>query len=388
MFTMAAGNLAMMSLFPAIARSSGIPDALMVTVQSLSAGLSIFTTPVWAARSDHVGRKQVILLGVAGFTVASLLTACAIFIATHRLAPVAVGVAALAGARAIFGGFGLAAMPAIQAHIADETSLAARTRVLASLFSANGLGSIVGPGLAPFLILPVIGLASPQAIFTVIGASILVAIFRLLPTKSAEPSHDRAADVSRWHILRHSGVWPFVAYTMVLSGCQATNLQILGFVVIDTTGLPPLAAQSFSGAAMMIGAAAAVSVQLGFLRWFQLRPATMMVCGIAIVIAGNLLMVAADRYLLVALSFVMTSVGYAFGMPAAVAGASLANRADQQGNVAGMISAAAGSGLLVAPVVALLIYHRSAAGPFIAIALILAALLFTIVPRCARTVTR
>src|SRR6478609_5707493 len=121
MFVMAAGNFAMMSIFPAIARSSGIPDALMVGVQSLSAAISIFTTPYWAGRSDHVGRKRIALLGIAGFTIASALTAGAIIIATHRLVPALAGVAALAVSRAVFGAIGLAAMPAIQAHVADET---------------------------------------------------------------------------------------------------------------------------------------------------------------------------------------------------------------------------------------------------------------------------
>src|SRR5690606_6318047 len=181
MFVMATGNLAMISLFPAIARSSGIPDVAMVAVQSVSAGLSILAMPYWAARSDRIGRKQVILIGIAGFTLASALTAGAIFAAVHRLVPVVAGIAALIGSRAVFGSVGLASAPAIQAHIADETLPAQRTEALASIYSAQGLGSIVGPGLAPFLILPWVGLSGPLITFTAIGALVLAAAAWRLP---------------------------------------------------------------------------------------------------------------------------------------------------------------------------------------------------------------
>jgi MFS family permease len=114
----------------------------------------------------------------------------------------------------------------------------------------------------------------------------------------------------------------------------------------------------------------------------------MMTCGIGIVMAGNLVMIVADRYWLSALSYVVTSIGYAIATPAAAAGASLAISADRQGNVAGMISAASGSGLLIAPVAAILLYRHGMAEPFLAIAATLLLVMIAIVPRCARCLPR
>jgi len=388
MFIAATGNFAMMSLFPTIARVSGIPDALMVAVQSVSAALSIFTTPFWAARSDLVGRKPVILTGIAGFTLASLLTAVAIYVASHRLVPVIVAVAGLMGSRALFGCVGMAAFPAIQAHIADETTPAQRTRSLASIFSANGLGAVLGPALAPFLLLPVIGLAGPQAIFALVGLSVLIAAATRLRFRPVERRTDRPAIVPKLQVLRHPSVWPFVAYLAVLSGCQAANLQMIGFVVIDTTRLTPIAAQPYAGLVLMAGAMAAVAIQLGVLRLIRAAPPILMITGTALVILGNLLMAMADGYPLVALAFVLSSAGYAFGVPAAVAGASLANPAAQRGTVTGLVMAASSSGLLFAPVLAMLLYRHSPAITFLAIAVALAALFLGIVPRCARSLSR
>ena len=384
-FVMAAGNLAMMSLFPAIARSSGIPDVAMVAVQSVSAGLSILAMPMWAARSDLIGRKPVILIGITGFALASALTAVGIFAAVNGLVSVAAGIAALAGARAVFGSVGLAAAPAIQAHIADETSAAQRTGALASMSSAQGMGSIIGPAIAPLLILPWLGLAGPQVVFTLIGCAVLVLVARRLPLSTPRSSRLSEPASRNWDTLRRKSVLPFVAYLAVLSGCQAASLQMLGFMVIDRLGLAPIDAQPLAGLAMMLGASAAVTVQLGIMRRIHARPPVLMLAASLLLILGNGLMEIAQTYVWVILAYVLSSAGGAFGMPAAISGASLANPHDMQGAVAGMTSAALGSGLLIAPVIATAIYGHSAPGAFVAIALAVAAASLLLLPRMARS---
>ncbi len=384
-FVMAAGNLAMMSLFPAIARSSGIPDVAMVAVQSVSAGLSILCMPRWAARSDRVGRKPVILIGITGFTVASALTAGGIYAAVNGLVTVAVGIAAIASARAVFGSIGLAAAPAIQAHVADETSAEQRTGALASMYSAQGIGSIVGPAVAPLLILPWLGLAGPQVVFTLIGCGVLAVVAWRLPRSEPRRARSSAAAAPRnWDMLRRPSVLPFVAYLAVLSGCQAASLQMLGFVVIDRLRLPPIEAQPLAGVAMMLGAAAAVTVQLGIMRRIRARPPLLMLAGSTLIVLGSGLMAIAQTYLWIVVAYVLASAGGAFGMPAAASGASLANSQDMQGAVAGLTSAAMGSGLLLAPVIAMFIYGYSAPGAFVTIAAGVASASVLLLPRMSR----
>lgn len=384
MFIMAAGNLAMMSLFPAIARSSGIPDLAMVTVQSVSAGLSILAMPYWAARSDRVGRRPVVLIGIAGFTTASALTAAAIFTAVHGMVSVMVGIAALVVSRAVFGAIGLAAAPAIQAFVADETAPAQRTGSLASMYSAQGFGSIVGPAIAPLLILSWAGLAGPQIAFTLIGCVILISAAIRLPRKPVltQRADDRGS--GNWDTLRRRTVLPFVAYLAVLSGCQMASLQMLGFVVMDRLGLEPVESQPLASVAMMLGAAAAVIVQLGIIRRTRARATLLMVIGSALMVAGNVLMAIAPSYILVVIAYVLSSAGAAFGIPAAASGASLANSRERQGAVAGLISAASSSGLLIAPVFAMIVYRSSPVAAFLAIAAMSAVALIIFLPRASR----
>ena len=53
--------------------------------------------------------------------------------------------------RSLYGGFGSAAPPAVQAYVASRTSRAERTQSLSLISSSFGLGTVLGPALAPLL---------------------------------------------------------------------------------------------------------------------------------------------------------------------------------------------------------------------------------------------
>ena len=89
------------------------------------------------------------------------------------------------GGRLIYGTFGSAAPPAVQALVAGETSRQDRTRALTLLASAFGLGTILGPAIAPYLLLGTIGgveigLAGPAFVFALFGVGVWIAVRVLL----------------------------------------------------------------------------------------------------------------------------------------------------------------------------------------------------------------
>ena len=61
--------------------------------------------------------------------------------------------------RGLYGTFGSASPPAVQAYVAARTDGAARTSALAALASSFGLGTIIGPAIAPLFIFPPLGLS-------------------------------------------------------------------------------------------------------------------------------------------------------------------------------------------------------------------------------------
>ena len=79
-------------------------------------------------------------------------------------------------ARSLYGGFGSAAPPAVQAYVASRTPRSERTQALSLIASSFGLGTVIGPALAPLMVLPFVGLTGPFIIFALIGIATLTAL--------------------------------------------------------------------------------------------------------------------------------------------------------------------------------------------------------------------
>src|SRR5690606_41011636 len=86
-------------------------------------------------------------------------------------------------ARTVYGLFGSASPIAAQAYVADRTTAEQRTQSMSLLASAQGLGTVIGPAIAPFFILPFVGLAGPMYAFALFGAVVLWIVWRPLPSR-------------------------------------------------------------------------------------------------------------------------------------------------------------------------------------------------------------
>ena len=198
MLTIAAGNTALQSVLPALGRLLHVPDSGVAAAFSVSALLWVIAAPFWAARSDRRGRRAMILLGMAGFVIS--LTLCGLFLMAGIngwISGPAAFVAFIAG-RLIYGAFGAAAPPAVQALVAARTTRAERTKALTLIGSAFGLGTILGPAVAPYLVLGSIGgvqigLAGPAFIGALFGLFMVVAVRQMLSDdRGMAPSHGAA----------------------------------------------------------------------------------------------------------------------------------------------------------------------------------------------------
>ncbi len=376
--TTAAGNTALQSVLPSIGRRFGIADTLIAGVFSLSALVWTVSSPYWAHASDRHGRKPLIMAGVGGFVLSMTLFALAVGAGLAKLVGPGLTFAALICARAVYGTVGSAATPAAQAYVADRTAREDRLQALATLASGVSLGTVLGPALAPFFVLPVLSLAGPMTVFTLLGLLVLALIAWGLP--SGDSPRDEQGRRLTQAAARGEGLWrdrrvaPFILYGFLLTSAQAMNVSILGFLVIDRIKGSPGSAQTFIGLAMFAGALATVVAQWGLIRMLRLNPRDLLRWGAVLAAAGNILIAGSSDYYTVVMGYALASLGYGFARPGFTAGASLAVGPEHQGAMAGLVGAVNGACYVASPLVGVALYEGFGPLPFYLCAAVLAGL--------------
>ena len=340
-----------------------------------------------------------VLLGMGGFC-ASLFI-CGVFLAcgiNGWIAPTAAFVAFVAG-RVIYGTFGSAAPPAVQAIVAGATTREERTRALALLASAFGLGTILGPAVAPYLVLttPVfgidIGLSGPAFAAAAIGVIVAAIVVRLLPrddgveghgAPSAYPSiggQSSGASVTAAMAERSQPVgyldprirgWMVIG--LVMGHAQAMAGQTIGFLVIDRLHLPPGEALHPTGLVLMMGAGAALLVQWGLIPLLNLRPPMLVKIGLVLGALGCVATGTATTLYGIATGYALAAAGFGFVRPGYTAGSSLAVPQEAQGSVAGKVTSVNGASFVLGPSIGVGMYELWRPLPYLVAAAALALL--------------
>jgi MFS family permease len=374
----AAGNMALQSVLPAIGREFRLSDTLVAGAFAISALMWTVASPFWARLSDTLGRKRVMMIGLAGFVVSMSGFGLAATSGLEQWLGAGLAFVMMGVARTVYGVFGSAAPIASQAYVADRTTPEQRTQAMSLLASAQGLGTVIGPALAPFFVLPMIGLAGPMYAFALFGLLALVVVWRRLPSgevvRIPSPSGQRG-DVGKglWKDPRIRG---YLLYGLFVTGAQAANISVLGFHIIDelaVTGIAAREAQPFIGIAMLAGAAATLMAQWGLIPLLRLQPADLMRWGAALALAGNLMSIASPGYYGVVVGYAVVSMGIGFARPGFIAGSSLSVEPHEQGAIAGLMMSLAGLSFLAPPVIGVALYELAEPAPFIANAILLAA---------------
>ncbi len=370
----AMGNTGLISVMPAIAREIGIPDVLAASVFSFSSLLWAITSPFWARASDRHGRRPMILIGVAGFTVSTVVCAVVVLAGLkHMAAPLTIfGLFFIL--RALNGLFGSAANPAAQAYVAEHTPPEGRTKAMSSLAGGFGLGTVFGPFMAPLFVLPFVGLSGPLFGFALLGVALWVLLWLRLPESRPPLEAERDPEEGlRPPIWRDRRVIPFLIYGFLVSICQSGQGQTLGFLIIDKLGIAPLQAHGFIAIAMMFGAVASLLAQWGLIPMFEMTPRQLLRWGVVVAAAGNLVVAMAPDYWIAVAGYAISSLGFGLARPGFTAGASLAVGQADQARTAGAIGAVNGVNVVFAPFF-VLAYKGWAPGPFLFAGMTMAAM--------------
>ena len=412
MLIAAAGNTAMHSILPAIGTKLSIPDAWVSMTFSWSALLWVVTAPRWARISNRRGRKALMAIGIIGFTSSMLLCGLVMWAGLNSMIAVSTTFIIFALFRSLYGALGSAAPPAVQAYVAARTEPEERTQALSLVASSFGLGTVIGPAVAPLLIFPQAGLAGPMLIFALFGVIVLILLrWRLpndtprfaahgtiapYPTSSNSPlvsetedrlrqddgtfqdnqQHEDTANRpanSRREIKESSTLeppalaWrdprtsPWLLAGVIGGQAQAMILGIVGFLILDRLNLrlSPDEAAEPTGIVLMSGAIASLLAQWGIIPTLKPSPRFAVLSGAALGGLGALVTGVSNDLHGIVIGFALASLGFGLFRPGFTAGASLAVSRRDQGTVAGMTASVNGSAYIISPALGVYIYGQS-----------------------------
>jgi MFS family permease len=394
----AAGNTAMQSVMPSIGTALGVKDFWISLAYTWSALLWMTCAPMWARRSDRRGRKAMMAIGLLGFISSFSLCGLALYLGLHGWLGSIATLLVFALFRSLYGGFGSAAPPAVQAYVASRTSRAERTQALSLISSSFGLGTVLGPALAPLLIVPGLGLVSPFVAFALIAVAVLVALRLRLPDDSpayaakgdvvAAPfsansdsrprqrdgGEDAPAQTGEIATLswRDPRLRPWLIAGLVGGHAQAAVMGIVGFLVLDRLGLraDPGAGAGPTGLVLMAGALATLVAQWGLIPMLHLGPRASCLWGIVLASLGVAVLSVAGDLHTITMGIALSSMGFGLFRPGFTAGASLAVTRAEQGQSAGIVASVNGAAYIVAPALGVWLYGHSPAIGFAAIELL------------------
>jgi DHA1 family multidrug resistance protein-like MFS transporter len=159
-------------IFPFFVEELGAGGRELGLLVATSALLEFVFAPLWGGISDRIGRKPVLMIGIAGYALSLLL-----FGLSTQLWM-------LFASRALSGVLSSATLVTSLAYVGDTTTVDERGKGMGILGAAMALGVILGPGLGGWLAED--SLSRPFFIAAALALLALLLVFLLLPESLAE----------------------------------------------------------------------------------------------------------------------------------------------------------------------------------------------------------
>lgn len=349
------------------------PKELTITsLSALAAVVFFFAAPFWGRLSDRVGRKPIIITGLLGYALGSMVFNFASYLG---LAGILSGVA-LYFLLVISRGFHAMVMsgthPGAAAYMVDITTVSGRTQGMGKLQAANQLGVMFGPVLAWFVSVSFLAPLFIQAVLAT-AAAILVCLW--LPSIPPQPAADTRPRRMSYFDARYR-LFIFVGF--VLFSLIAMIQQTLGFYFQDTLSVDGVRSAQLFSVAMVVSSAMMIFAQLGVVQRFGGAPVTLLFAGMPFSLLSYLVLANADN--LVMLLGGMALFGFGMGLtgPSFTACATLVVRAEEQGELAGMLGSIIGLGFVFGPLLGGALYSISPSYPYWAAALLIVVMMATL----------
>ena len=350
LFTVGLGQSFVFVLVPPLARDLGLSEIQTSSIFAISALAWATTSAFWGRTSDKYGRRNIAILRLVGYSISLIALITPLFLAQKNLLNVTLLFPALVLGRLINGLVGSATRPASFAYIADITSKDNRTVKFARLESSFLLGTVAGPLVGGFLFL--ISNETPFYVFSGLAFIAAIGIYRKLDSVTKTKNTVKKLNKINWY---SSTIWPFLAFAAVLSLCQASLLQSIGFYITDLysdfDNLPTLISMTFA----LLSISTIVS-QYIFTDAFPMNNFNLLLFGTLLLIFSYFTMAFYQTISVYYLSIIVLGFGFGMTRPALASSLSLAQSPENQGSAAGYLGSVIPIGHMTTPFIAMPIY--------------------------------
>lgn len=359
--SMAMGQTLVFALLPLLGRAVGLRELQVGIIITASSAVYALATRYWGRRSDHLGRRRVMLVGLAGYTAGTLVFTSLFWLGFEGMLRGALLWAALITARCLQSSVMAGTMPGASAYASDISHAGNRTVAIARLGAANSMGTIIGPALGGLL--AGISLLAPLYFAAAVTAVAGLLVFCLLPESPHGRGQGGAAAGPRLHY-RDPRYRHLLLIAALLMTAFSVVQQTLGFYFQDALALDSQQAARKVGFALMLAAALALLAQGLLVQRLHWPPGRLIVAGLAALALGSLLLAVGLSATWLYAGVGLCGLGVGLSFPGCVAAASLSVGKDEQGALAGLTTSLPALGSIVGPVLGTGLYQLSPHWPY------------------------
>jgi MFS family permease len=374
------GQTIVFAILPPLGREIGLAEVQVGAIVSASSITFFFASPIWGRVSDRWGRKRVLITGLVGYTLGTIVFASGFWAALVGLIAPTAAFVGLTLARMAQSTVMSATPPAASAYVADVTDVASRTKGMGGIGAANNVGAILGPAAGGLL--AGISLLLPLYFAATLTLLAAITVLFLLPEPKRHahpPSRER---------LRYTDprIRPFIIVGVLMFMGFAIVQQTLAFRFQDVLGLDGRETAQLFGFAMMFSALCSLIAQGVIVQRMDLAALTLLRIALPLLIVAFLIMAASDSRTVLFGAMGVLGLGMGLAAPGFMAGASLAVGPSEQGAVAGVAGSCGPLGFTIGPLLGTSLYQLDPHLPYLITAMVYVPLLvFVIRVRLVRT---